>query len=182
MCAKSSPSRFHANKSLKMANVAAPIAAAENLHVKPMEIAEITNVLNGLMVCMDTGKSKKFASFFYDSPNSSVTIKIAGKTASGREDIGKLCDGLYQKFCIGDSPCKHWEGNVFLEKVLSLQGEVVIENTSYWKSIQGGEIMSTGLHRDTFKQSKENSRWYLLNRTIEHVWTKGSGFVSSTGE
>ena len=160
-----------------MANIATS-SVADELHVTPMEIAEITNVLNGLMVCMDTGKSEEFASFFYDSPKSALNIKIAGKTACGRADICKLCEGLYRKFCTGNSPCKHWEGNVFLKKVLR-QGEVVVENMSYWKSIKGSEIMSTGLHRDTFKQSKEDSRWYIFERTIEHTWTKANGFVNN---
>ena len=129
---------------------------------------------------MDIGDSKEFSNFFLDDPNSTLTIEIAQKDSRGREEIAKACDGIYNKFCIGDEPCKHWEGNIYLKKIQMHDiNKTVILNRSYWKSIKGGEVMSTGLHTDVFQQDDKDGRWYIFHRIIQHTWTKNSGFINS---
>ena len=150
-----------------------------HLNVTSEEISEITNIINGLMIMMDIGDSKEFSNFFLDDPNSTLTIEIAKKDSRGREEIAKACDGIYNKFCIGDEPCKHWEGNIYLKKIQMHDiNKTVILNRSYWKSIKGGEVMSTGLHTDVFQQDDKDGRWYIFHRIIQHTWTKNSGFIN----
>ena len=80
----------------------------------------------------------------------------------------------------GDEPCKHWEGNIYLKKIQMHDiNKTVILNRSYWKSIKGGEVMSTGLHTDVFQQDDKDGRWYIFHRIIQHTWTKNSGFINS---
>ena len=111
-----------------------------HLNVTSEEISEITNIINGLMIMMDIGDSKEFSNFFLDDPNSTLTIEIAQKDSRGREEIAKACDGIYNKFCIGDEPCKHWEGNIYLKKIQMHDiNKTVILNRSYWKSIKDQE-------------------------------------------
>lgn len=150
----------------------------EQLVVSPYEIAEVTNILNGLMICMDDGKSMEFSNFFLDSPDSSLKIVLANKNAYGREEIAKVCAFLHHKFCSGNAPCKHWEGNIYIKKIrMQDVNEAVLVNKSYWKSIKGGEVQSTGVHNDVFKKDKLDGRWYLFHRIIQHTWTKAGGFI-----
>jgi len=78
-----------------------------------------------------------------------------------------LCATLHTKF----SPATHWEGNV----VLSQESEGLITNRSYWKALKGGEVISVGLHEDSFKLV--GGQWLCNERVIHHLWTKEGGDI-----
>mgnify|MGYP000630757288 FL=1 len=102
-----------------------------------------------------------------------MQIKIAKSKSEGREAIAKSCEGIHGKFCSAPLRCKHWEGNVYVETV----NENTATNLSYWKALSGGEIVSTGIHRDTFVRSQTDGAWLVKYRMIEHTWTKAGGHV-----
>jgi hypothetical protein len=136
-----------------------------------LNIAPITNVLHRLMHCMDQGYGKGFAKCFAE--DGVLEIKIAKSKSEGREAIAKSCEGIHGKFCSAPLRCKHWEGNVYVETV----NENTATNLSYWKALSGGEIVSTGIHRDTFVRSQTDGAWLVKYRMIEHTWTKAGGHV-----
>ena len=135
------------------------------------DIAEIQNLLNSVMVYMDTGNSAEFSKCFVE--NGTLRIVLANSLSSGREAIAKVCDSLHNKFCKAPTYCKHWEGNVSL--TAGVNGS--IENVSYWKSVSGGEILSTGIHRDVLQRNPGSGKWEIQTRIIEHTWTKAGGHV-----
>ena len=55
-----------------------------------------TNVLNTVMIAMDSGDAELFSSCFTDS--GSCTIQIANKTHTGTEELRQLCMALSPKF------------------------------------------------------------------------------------
>jgi len=78
----------------------------------------------------------------------------------------RLCTFLHEKF----ASCRHWEGNVCVELI----GPGKATNVSYWKALDGGEVVSTGTHRDTLKEESPG-HWRVEKRVIEHTWTKAGG-------
>lgn len=46
-------------------------------------------------------------------------------------------------------------------------------NVSYWKAMDGGEIVSTGIHRDRLVLL--DGVWIIRHRVIDHTWTKAGG-------
>ena len=126
-----------------------------------------TNVLNTVMIAMDSGDAELFSSCFTDS--GSCTIQIANKTHTGTEELRQLCMALSQKF----RGVRHWEGNVCLQAT-----DEGLTNTSYWKALDGGEIVSTGIHRDVLECDGKNCK--IVSRQIIHTWTKAGGHVVET--
>ena len=55
--------------------------------------------------------------------------------------------------------------------------EYQICNKSYWKALQGGEVVSVGLHFDTFTKNGHGN-WLCQKRVIQHVWTKDDGHIT----
>ena len=49
-------------------------------------------------------------------------------------------------------------------------------NTSYWKALNGGEIVSVGRHLDVFVK-RSDGIWLCKRRVIQHVWTKEDGHI-----
>ena len=47
---------------------------------------------------------------------------------------------------------------------------------SYWKALDGGEIVAIGIHEDCLMRCPV-SGWLLAGRIIRHVWTKAGGHV-----
>ena len=79
--------------------------------------------------------------------------------------------------------CRHWEGNVSLTDS-EVDGEV--HNTSYWQALSGGEVVSTGIHKDVLvyvypSESSSEAGWKIKSREILHVWTKAGGHVIPNG-
>ena len=46
-------------------------------------------------------------------------------------------------------------------------------NVSYWKAMDGGEIVSTGIHRDRLVPL--DGVWVIRHRLNDHTWTKAGG-------
>jgi len=136
-----------------------------------LNIAPITNVVHRLMHCMDQSYSKGFANCFTE--DGVLEIKIAKSKATGRAEIEKSCEALHNKFCTAPLHCRHWEGNIYVETI----NENTATNLSYWKAISGGEIVSTGIHRDTLVRSQKDGKWLVKYRIIEHTWTKAGGHI-----
>ena len=126
----------------------------------------ITNLLNSVMLAMDTGEEFVFSSCF--TADGTCDIKLMNQTFSGTEQLAGLCAMLAEKF----RDARHWEGNVCIT-----EGEGGrIMNTSYWKAIDGGEIISTGVHRDVLvRHPNIEGQWLIKNRIIDHTYTKAGG-------
>jgi hypothetical protein len=130
---------------------------------------EICNLLNTNLVCMDEGDSARFANCYAEG--GSCEILLLEKCFTGRDELKALADSLHERF----KGVKHWEGNVSLSKV----GEM-FTNVSYWKALDGGEVVSTGIHRDLL--ILENDEWKIKTRKIVHTYTKQKGHLKLEGE
>ena len=135
--------------------------------VSGADIALIQNVLNRVMLSMDDGDGAAFASCFTVDGTCHVNINQAHKT--GPQELAGLAVFLHAKF----KTCRHWEGNVCVSA--GAQAGLAI-NTSYWKALDGGETVSTGIHRDTLVFA--NGQWLVKSRVIVHTWTKAGGHTS----
>ena len=140
--------------------------------VSPLEVACVTNLLNRVLLAMDRGDVATFASCFAAAGRCEVAI--SGAVAEGHEALAALCKGIHTKFCAGpDMFCRHWEGNICVSEG-SAGG---LTNTSYWKALNGGEVVSTGIHNDTLVNI--NGEWKIAERVITHTWTKANGHIIS---
>ena len=124
-----------------------------------------TNCMHSVMIAMDEGDSELFASCF--TSEGSCTIKVADKTSTGHDELKQLCASLHSKF----QGIRHWEGNVCVRQA----GPGVLSNTSYWKALNGGEIVSTGIHKDIIECDGETCK--IVAREIIHTWTKEGGHI-----
>ena len=151
------------------------------------DVAEITNTVNRIMMAMDAGDGDAFAASFTE--DGVCEIAINGARAEGRDALRKLGIGIHAKF----AHCRHWEGNVTVRR--SAAGELT--NISYWKALDGGEVVSTGTHYDTLVQERVSTgakggllamlgvkgghfEWLIKSRRIVHTWTKAAGRVEAT--
>ena len=105
---------------------------------------------------------------------------------------------LLDPHCCRFRTCRHWEGNVCLTAGAEAG---TVTNVSYWKAMDGGECVSTGIHRDTlvlngpaaasggattgatasaisvFAGTADERKWRVQSRVISHTWTKAAGHV-----
>ena len=129
------------------------------------DIAEIQNVLNRVMLAMDDGNGAAFAACF--TPDGACDVIISGAHKAGPSELSGLGVFLHEKF----PTCRHWEANVCVTVT-----EAGVMNKSYWKAIDGGEIVSTGIHEDILM--KVGGKWLIKARVIRHTWTKAGGHIS----
>jgi hypothetical protein len=155
-------------------------------------IAGVTNALNGVMLAMDEGDDEKFASFFV--PEAKLTISISGAVKQGREEIGAIASGVKAKF----PTAQHYESNIFVSKphfddveldhvknaVKKLLDEhqhlskvPLVCSKSYWKALDGGDVIAQGEHHDILVQWEKEGPWLIVTRVIQHTWTKQAGFL-----
>jgi hypothetical protein len=130
------------------------------------DIAKIQNLLNSVMVAMDKGDGAAFAACY--CPDGSCDVIINGAHKSGTTELAALGVFLHDKF----PTCKHWEGNVCV--TANAGGNA--SNFSYWKALDGGEIVSTGIHEDQLVCCDDV--WLIQHRVIRHTWTKAGGHIS----
>lgn len=136
------------------------------------DIARIQNLLNRVMLAMDSGDGETFADCF--TADGTCSIKISGAKACGCDELLSLCMDIHAKFCAGPTiRCRHWEGNVCILPAASTARE--LKNESYWKALNGGEVVSTGIHRDRIVSIGDE--WKILSREIIHTWTKAGGHI-----
>jgi len=146
------------------------------------------------MVKMDSGDATGFADCFTE--DATCEVLLTGTQKTGRGELEGLCAFLHEKF----KTCRHWEvsNTAFVDnKQLTLhcftvscaKGNVCVDvqflegpdgdkvenvtNTSYWKALDGGQVVSTGIHRDTFRLC--GSHYLIASRVIDHTWTKEGG-------
>lgn len=143
----------------------------ETLSMKRMKdtIPLATNCVNQVMLAMDAGDEETFARQFTE--DGACTVKIMGKTFNGTDSLKELCNTLHTKF----KGVRHWEGNVCLTQNEGSLGEWV--NRSYWKAMDGGECISTGLHEDILVCDADTGTFKIVTRTITHFWTKAGGHI-----
>ncbi len=136
--------------------------------VLPVDIiVQCTNTINKVMIALDIGNGDLFASCF--ARDGLITIYINGTRKSGRFEISQLAKSLHEKF----KDCKHWEGNISLWPAKDFESTKQVRNLSYWKAMQGGDCISTGIHDDILEQFE--GQWMIKARTIYHTWTKAGG-------
>jgi len=147
----------------------------EYIEVNAHEAFLITNIIHEMFHCMDQGDYKRFGELF--TTDAEIEVPKVKVKKQGTQEIEALCKFLHQKF----SGCTHWEGNVVLKKKLSehkTKSKEVYEicNSSYWKAVKGGEIVSIGRHLDVFVKTCDGN-WLCKHRVIQHVWTKEDGHI-----
>lgn len=130
------------------------------------DVALVQNLLNRVMLALDAGDGAAFAACF--TGDGTCDVRLTGTNKAGARELGALCEFLHRKF----STCRHWEGNV----CVSAAAGGKLSNVSYWKAMDGGTCVSTGVHRDTLVRSGAKG-WLIEARVIEHVWTAAGGHV-----
>ena len=125
------------------------------------DILEINNIISEYMHCLDNGDGVGMANLFIK--NGKCEIKKINKTISGSDGIKTFCINLHERF----KTTSHFESNV----VIKFDGANKATNVSYWKGINEGNIVSYGLHKDTFIKDTDN-HWKFNHRIIEHTWSK----------
>jgi hypothetical protein len=136
----------------------------DTVRVPGADIAEITNVLNRCMLAVDQGDGRAFSSCF--THDGTCEVVVSGANKAGHAELAGLCMFLHEKF----PTCRHWEGNV------CVTGSVLgATNRSYWKALDGGEVVSTGIHEDQLV--RPDDVWLISKRVIRHTWTKAGGHI-----
>ena len=130
-----------------------------------------TNCINQVMLAMDAGDEESFSNQFTE--DGACTVKIMGKTFTGTDSLMELCNTLHTKF----KGVRHWEGNVCLTQNEGSVGGSEWVNRSYWKALNGGEVVSTGLHEDKLVCNADTGAFKIVTRTINHFWTKAGGHI-----
>lgn len=125
------------------------------------DILEINNCINDYMHCLDEGDGERMATLF--TKDGKCEIKKINKTITGRDAIKTFCINLHRKF----KSASHFESNV----VIKFENSSSATNLSYWKAIDGGNIISYGLHKDRFVKDNDD-HWRMVHRIIEHTWSK----------
>ena len=129
-----------------------------------------TNCLNQIMLAMDNGDEQAFASAF--DPAGTCRVRIMNKEFTGESELAGLCATLHAKF----KGMRHWEGNVCIQRDLEAN-PIRFLNTSYWKAMDGGECVSTGMHEDVLKYDEVTGTCVIQNRIVTHFWTKAAGHI-----
>jgi hypothetical protein len=153
----------------------------------------VHNTLNKVMLMMDRGDGEGFADCFAEDGTCEVVLTKTKK--KGPSELADLCRFIKSKF----PNAQHLEGNITLREVYSPAEDAghsssatassKIANRSYWFAIDGGLIVSMGVHEDVLvKVVASNSSakggkptapsWKLSERKIIHTWTKAGGYVS----
>ena len=132
-------------------------------------IAQCTNTLNKVLIAMDLGDGDMFADCFTADGVCRIAINNTHKT--GTTELAGLGKALHAKF----SKCKHWEGNV----CILASDTNTVTNRSYWKAMDGGECVSTGIHEDSLRLQADG-QWKIANRIITHTWTKPAATKPTT--
>merc|ERR1711890_123384 len=148
-----------------------PTIAYNSINMVPVSAQDaflIQNSINEMLQCMDLGTEEaalRFANQF--TTEGKLHIELTKVTKTGRNELVGLCKFLHEKF----SKCTHWEGNV----VLTTGNGAIVKNRSYWKALEGGDVISVGIHEDEFVQ--EQGEWKCRSRIVKHVWTKAGGHI-----
>jgi hypothetical protein len=133
------------------------------------DIALIQNLLNHVMIAMDKGDGAAFSSCFTSDGVCDVVLSNAHSV--GTAQLEKFCEGIHEKF----PTCRHWEGNVAVSPINGSQGQHAT-NVSYWKALDGCDIVSMGIHEDTLHRT-EAGVWKIASRQIVHTWTAHHGHI-----
>ena len=118
-----------------------------------------TNVLNTVMIAMDSSDAELFC------PASRTAGPARFKSPIRRTRARRSCANSAWR-----SPkirgVRHWEGNVCLQAT-----DEGLTNTSYWKALDGGEIVSTGIHRDVLECDGKLQNYLKANYShLDHGW------------
>ena len=148
-------------------NTVFPMSAGGVRPARPLSgarTAAITNTLNRAMLAIDDGNGAAFAGCFTAAGTCDVALTEA--SAAGAAELGALAEGIHAKF----PTCRHWEGNV----CVSGDGGRGAANRSYWMALDGGDVVSTGIHVDAL-ELEADGEWRIARRRILHTWTRAGG-------
>jgi len=128
-----------------------------SLELNANDILEITNLIHNYFQYIDFNNPCKFA---YELFSSSPTFSFPYRKIHlySREDLEKLCKSLHEKF----PTTTHWEGNIVIENTSTKEIKSAT-NSSYWKAIREGVIISNGFHFDKFEQ-QQDGKWVFQER------------------
>ena len=147
--------------------------------VSAATIVQVTNTVNKVFHMQDSGDGEGFARCFAKN-GASCTVEKANKTWSGEKELISLGMWLYNTFTVAKG-CRHWEGNVYVtaltpEDAAALGHPVAVRQISYWKSLSGGDVLSSGTHEDILvpndaDTSGDDKEWVILTRIIRHTFS-----------
>ena len=143
-----------------------PLARGFATKVPGARVAAISNTLNRAMLAIDDGCGATYASCF--TKEGRCEVALLGITAEGHTALAQMAEDLHARF----PDCRHWEGNVC---VIEADEPDEAINRSYWQSLEGGTIVSTGIHYDALE--REEGIWKIASRRILHTWTRKDGHV-----
>jgi hypothetical protein len=126
---------------------------------------DITNIIHEYLWHLDAFKPQQFAELFM--PNGICVITKQNMQVKGHKDLMDLCVKLHTRF----PKVLHTESNIIIQGNSSHA-----TNHSYWFAYEGGTLISSGRHIDTFARDPVSSLWKIDSRIIEHHWTIKDGF------
>jgi hypothetical protein len=148
---------------------------------RPLRILDpigVTNCLNVFMHCLDTGDVSKFEKLF--TPDARVSIPKVGAELQGPTSIGTVCKNVHAAF---GPLTMHLEFNPVITLHENQDDEHILQrvrNRSYWQAVQGGEIVSSGVHEDVLvlrtNLDEDEQTWRFESRIILHHFTASDGF------
>lgn len=134
------------------------------------DILEITNLIHKYFQCIDFEEPEKFADLF--GKDAIFSFPFRKLKIEGRDNFVGLCKNLHSKF----PTATHWEGNVVIENHSTDQIKRA-SNTSYWKAIRDGVIISLGFHFDKFEC--RDGKWVFVERIVELKWSLETGNIKA---
>eukprot|EP00164_Ancoracysta_twista_P004066 GFYU01005457.1.p2 GENE.GFYU01005457.1~~GFYU01005457.1.p2 ORF type:complete len:145 (-),score=34.92 GFYU01005457.1:1123-1557(-) len=122
---------------------------------------------------LDDNCPEEFADLFVED-GQGLELSTYGKTYKTKAE---LCE--FVKFIKSKYPnAQHWEGNLVLGFMIE-NGVTFVNSVSYWKCIDGGEIVSQGKHEDLLRIMPDGQAKFI-SRKVTHDWTKAAGHRMST--
>ena len=96
-----------------------------------------------------------------------VKFKAVAKTPAELQD---LCTAIHGNF----KGCLHFEHNPVLKTCPTGRSDT-LHSESYWSAVRGGQIISTGVHKDILEKQHSDGQWLFRERRVFHVWTLAGG-------
>jgi hypothetical protein len=137
----------------------------------PPDAFKALNTLHDFLLCLDKGDAPRFASLFSVDPVQGscevVKFKAVAKTPAELQD---LCTAIHGNF----KGCLHFEHNPVLKTCPTGRSDT-LHSESYWSAVRGGQIISTGVHKDILEKQHSDGQWLFRERRVFHVWTLAGG-------
>ena len=138
----------------------------------PSDAFAAINTIHDFLLCLDRGDHERFATLFTEEPEEGTCELVKfGAVARGQAELKDLCRTVHDNF----KGCLHFEHTPVLRTCPSGRSDT-IHSESYWSAVRGGQIISTGLHKDKLERRHSDGQWLFRERRIFHHWTLAGGY------